>query len=70
VSGAQATYGSLSSVSRVVTDEVAMRTRVTAPVSFWPDADQIDRGQRFAAAFEALQCLDRIVRPFRFPVRR
>ena len=42
-------------------DEIAILTSGTAPTSLWPGAGQIDRRQRFAAAFERLQRVDRIV---------
>ena len=70
VSGAQAMYGSLSSDSWIAGDEMAILTSGTAPTSLLAGAGQVDRRQRFAAALERLQRLDRIVDDRRFPARR
>ena len=48
-------------------EEIAIFTSGTAPTSLCPGPGQVDRGQRFAAALERLQRLDRVVDDRRFP---
>ena len=69
VSGAQAMYGSLSCDSCAAGDEIGDLDERHGADQLLAGAGQIDRRQRFAAAFELLQRLDRVVddRGFRRP---